>query len=604
MADIGTLVVKMAAETAQLRAELDKVKKDTRDTGLSFNALGISLKQLGGLVGAVSFQQVVSQAIQAASALNDISVQTGISIQALQSLQLAATVSGSSLESVAGAVAKMQNNLISAGEGSAAASAALDKIGLSAQQILSLAPDQQFQQLAVAIANIQDPAGRTAAAIDIFGKSGASLIPTLVEVGTNAEAINEQFSRLGGPASDLAVQKVDELGDSFDVLTLSTKSLFIELTSVASGALTFLTKQLTETVGAIRILAGGGGEVEQLQKKLQILNDAKNSGIPYFLNFGYIEGQSAILGPDGLRKAISQVQGEINNLINSKKLLDAAGAVPGVEVDLSFLTTNVDAALKGFDPKTGKYAPPPKTAAQRRMEGVDARADTLDLTSLMTDNQLKEAIEKEHLDKMALMNYQFHQDKYLAMSEFQRLQFDIQQAFGLQTIEFEQIKSMSVLDIAGQMFTALGGAGSKFFKVQQGFAIANAIINTAQGITEALKLPFPASLAAAAKVAAMGAIQIAKIKATNTSGSGGAPSAGGGGSASAGVEAARAATQGNADQSQEGQKKVAQVIVNGNLFSGRETADWLIGQISEAVNDRDVVFMNGNSRQASVLGGG
>jgi len=603
MADIGTLVVKMAAETAQLRAELDKVKKGTKDTGLSFNNLGISLKQIGGLVGAISFQQVVSQAIQAASALNDISVQTGISIQSLQSLQFAATLSGSSLESVAGAVAKMQNNLISAGEGSAAASAALDKIGLSAQQILALAPDQQFQQIAVAIASITDPAGRTAAAIDIFGKSGASLLPTLVEVGTNAEGLNEQFSRLGGPASDLAVQQVDQLADSFDRLKFSAKSLFIELTSVAAGALTFLTNQLTETVGAVRILTGGGGEVERLQKKLQILQEAKD-GVPLFFNFGYVEGQDAILGPEGIRKAIAQVQGEINNLVNSKKMLDAAGAIPGVDVDLSFLTKNVDAALKGFDPKTGKFKPAPLSAQDRRMADIDARATTLDLTSLMTDNEQKEAIEKAHLDRMALMNYQFHQDKYLAMSEFQRLQFDIQQAFGLQTIELEQIKNMSIIDLAGEMFTVLGGAGTKFFKVQQGFAIANAIINTAENITKALGLPFPANLKMAAKVAAIGAIQIAKIRATNPSGSGGAPSVGGGGSGSGGIDAARAATQGNADQSQQDQKKVAQVIVNGNLFSGRETADWLIGQISEAVNDRDVVFINGNSRQAGVMGGG
>jgi hypothetical protein len=49
--------------------------------------------------------------------------------------------------------------------------------------------------------------------------------------------------------------------------------------------------------------------------------------------------------------------------------------------------------------------------------------------------------------------------------------------------------------------------------------------------------------------------------------------------------------------------RIAQVVVQGSVFSSRETADWLIGQLSEAINDRDVVFINGNSRQAGLIGG-
>ena len=43
--------------------------------------------------------------------------------------------------------------------------------------------------------------------------------------------------------------------------------------------------------------------------------------------------------------------------------------------------------------------------------------------------------------------------------------------------------------------------------------------------------------------------------------------------------------------------------MQGNLFSARETADWLIEQLSDAVNNRDVVFINGASRQAGAIAG-
>jgi len=240
------------------------------------------------------------------------------------------------------------------------------------------------------------------------------------------------------------------------------------------------------------------------------------------------------------------------------------------------------------------------------MEGVDGRQIGLDLTSMMTDNQLREAIEKTHLDNMLAITQDHLYQKQLAVTEFGLLQMQIQNAFGLQQIEFEQIKNMSIIDLAGELFTVLGGEGSKLFKVQKAFAIANTVIQTSENIVKALGLPFPANLKMAAKVAAVGAINIAKIKATNPGGSASVSSGGlsGSGGAAGNVDAARAATQGNADQSQQQQQKVSQVVINGNLFSGRETADWLIGQISEAVNDRDVVFIGSNSRQAGLIGGG
>jgi hypothetical protein len=68
--------------------------------------------------------------------------------------------------------------------------------------------------------------------------------------------------------------------------------------------------------------------------------------------------------------------------------------------------------------------------------------------------------------------------------------------------------------------------------------------------------------------------------------------------------ASRAVPAGNAQQAQEPQAKIAQVVIQGSVFSSRETADWLIGQLSEAINGRDVVFINGNSRQAGLISGG
>ncbi len=593
MADIGTLVVKMAADSAQMRSELERVKKDVKGTDSVLSGLTSNFKLLGGLAAGISFTAIINQAIQVAGALNDTAVKTGISIDALQRLQFAAGLSGGSLENVSGAVGRMQKALITAGEGSKEATEALDRLGLSASEILALSPDKQFEAVAVAIASIEDPAARTTAAMDLFGKSGAELVPTLVAIGTNSEEINAQLSSIGGPVSAEAIAKVDTLGDQLDVLKTAGKNTAIELAALASVVLGPLLEATNSWISSLRILVGGGGELERLERRFEILRESRNS-IPFFLNLGYIENGKMIMGPRALEQAIANVGREID-LLKMKAQLDS-----GI-IDIPFDIPEPQIPDLTVANKKGKAAlTPAQIREKEQAEREKNYKREYDLKALHFSNL--ELLSMNHATILAGIDANATAQRIQVATDFHYFQSEIQSAFGLQQLDFETIKNSSIIDLAGEMFSALGGAGTKFFKVQQGFAIANAIINTAQGVTEALKLPFPANLAAAAKVAVAGAIQIAKIKSTNPGGSGSVTQSGlSGGTTSA---ASRAVPAGNAQQAQEPQAKIAQVVIQGSVFSSRETADWLIGQLSEAINGRDVVFINGNSRQAGLISGG
>jgi len=584
MADIGTLVVKMAADSAQMRSELDRVKKDLKKTEGGVGFLASNLKLLGGVAAAVSFTALISESIQLAGVLNDTAIKTGISVDALQRLQFAAGLSGGSLESVSGAVAKMQKALVTAGEGSAQAKEALDRLGLSAQQILALTPDKQFEAIAVAVAGIQDPATRTTAAIGLFGKSGAELVPTLVAIGTNAEGINAALSEIGGPVSAQAIEAVDTLGDQLDILKTAGKNTVIELAALAAVVVGPLLSATNEWISSLRILVGGGGELERLERKLEILRESRDSGLPFFLNLGYVENGKVILGPRALEQAIAQVGREIDSL-KSKA---------------SFEPIMVDIPIDIPEPQIPDLSKKPELSPQQRREKA-AEAFEQELQLQMSHQQMVEMLQQQHLDNLISMDMSAMAQRIQVASDLEFLRMDIAQAFGLQLLDFEAIKNQSMISLAGELFTTLAAQNSTLFKVQQAFAIANAVINTAEGVTRALTLPFPANLAAAAKVAVAGAIQIAKIKATNPGGSASVTQSGlSGGTTNA---ANRTAPAGNAQQAQEPQQKIAQVVIQGSVFSSRETADWLIGQLSEAINDRDVVFINGNSRQAGLISG-
>lgn len=583
MADIGTLVVKMAADSAQMRSELDRVKRDLKSTDNGISALTGNLKLLGGIAAGFSLTAIVSQALQAAGALNDTAIKTGISIEALQRLQFAAGLSGGSLEAVSGAVGRMQKALVTAGEGSKQAKEALDRLGLSTQQILSLSPDKQFEAVAAAIASIQDPAARTTAAMDLFGKSGAELVPTLVAIGTNAEGINAALSEIGGPVSAQAIEKVDNLGDQLDILKTAGKNTAIELAALASVVIGPVLNATNQWISSLRILVGGGGELERLERKLEILRESRDSMLPFFLNLGYVENGKVIMGPRALEQAIAQVGREIDILKTKSQfepvMVDIPLTVPELKIpDLS---------------KKPELSP-----EQKRAKAATAFEQELRLQ--MSHQQMVEMLQKQHLDNLISMDMSAAAQRIQVATDLEFFRMEVAEAFGLQMLDFEAIKNQSIISLAGELFTVLGAENSRLFKIQQAFAIANAVINTAEGVTSALRLPFPANLAAAAKVALAGAIQVAKIKGTKP---GGNASVSTGGLAGGSASAAQQATQGNAQQAQEPNQRIAQVVIQGSVFSSRETADWLIGQLSEAINDRDVVFINGNSRQAGLISG-
>jgi len=598
MADIGTLVVKMAADSAQMRSELDRVKGKLKETDGGVSALSGAFKHLGGIVATFSMAAVITQALQAASALNDTAVKTGLSIDALQRLQFAATLSGGSLEGVSGAVARMQKALVGAEEGGKEAVAALDRLGLSAQQVLALSPDKQFEAIAQKIAAIEDPAERTTAAMALFGRSGAELIPTLVAIGTNGEEMAAQLSEIGGPVAANAIANVDTLGDQLDVLKTGAKSTAIELAALASIILVPLLRETNEWIKSLRILAGGGGELEKLERKLEILSEARNA-IPIFFNFGYVEGQGVVLGRRGLEQAIVSIRTQIEAMKAS-----AVSAVEGVPmtVPVDIMTPQVPNLGGGkAGGKAGERALTPAEIRERdQLEREKNFKREYDLTALHFANL--ETLALDHAAILANIDMTSAAQRIQVASDLEYFRADIARAFGLQQLDFEAIKNQSIMDLAGELFTSLAGQNTKLFKVQQAFAIANAVINTAEGVTKALRsLPFPANLGAAAKVALAGAIQVAKIRSTVPGGSASVTSSGLGGS---GAAAGPAAPVGNAQQALEPQSRIAQVVINGNLFSSRETADWLIDQLSEAINNRDVVFINGNSRQAGLIAGG
>lgn len=121
------------------------------------------------------------------SELNDMAARTGVAVETLSQMKYAAEQTGASLSDVEMALRTMARKGI---------------------------PVEKFDELAKAIAAIEDPSERAAAAMQIFGKSGTKLLPMLREW----DDLRERAQRLGLVVTTEEAEKADELGDRFDDL--------------------------------------------------------------------------------------------------------------------------------------------------------------------------------------------------------------------------------------------------------------------------------------------------------------------------------------------------------------------------------------------------
>jgi hypothetical protein len=119
--------------------------------------------------------------------LGHLSEKTGISVTALAGLQQMVRVSGGNWDEINNALVKMGKNLADSSESSKGLIAALGGINLKVGDLKGLKPEEQLEKIAVAFAGTSNHGNLAAAAIALFGRGGAALIPVLRQQGTALE---------------------------------------------------------------------------------------------------------------------------------------------------------------------------------------------------------------------------------------------------------------------------------------------------------------------------------------------------------------------------------------------------------------------------------
>ena len=243
----GAAFIELSVNDSRLIKGLQAASRKLQSFGAGLRNIGTRMMAVGAgivtplLASAKSFATMGDQ-------LDKMSARTGMSVESLSELGYAAQLSGAGLEDVETGVRNMQRTIAGAAAGSESAAEALAAVGLSAEQLMALSPDQQFMVIGKRLNEIRDPAQRAAAAMEVFGRSGTTLLPMMEGL---AEA-RAEAKRLGVVMSTEDARAAATFNDALARMWASLRSLMVTVGAALSPLLTEIADKIVSLVGSFR----------------------------------------------------------------------------------------------------------------------------------------------------------------------------------------------------------------------------------------------------------------------------------------------------------------------------------------------------------------
>jgi ribosomal protein L12E/L44/L45/RPP1/RPP2 len=258
-----------------------------------------------GLAVAAAFDGIsLKNAIDAGDELNKLSQKTGITVENLSGLKFAGQLADVSIEELAKGVKSLSVNMAAAAGGSKEQAAAFEAIGVKTKTADGALRniDDVLADVADRFAGYEDGAAKAALAQDLFGKSGAALIPLLnagskglADARKEAEALGLVFGK------DLAEQS-ERFNDNLTRLGAAAQGAKIALANDLLPTLIAITEQLLEgrkaygsfTAALLDIgfnvdpfkslrenIVSAGTEIDEARRRLEEFKSAKESFNPF-----------------------------------------------------------------------------------------------------------------------------------------------------------------------------------------------------------------------------------------------------------------------------------------------------------------------------------
>ncbi|MFA7177473.1 MAG: phage tail tape measure protein, partial [Smithellaceae bacterium] len=258
--DAGAVVGRLEMALAGWKQSVETVKADQQSMARFAIRHSDEIKKLGkaftiaGGVMTAALGAIVAKTANAGDEIAKLSQRTGVSTELLSGYSLAAKLADVSLEGLGGGLKLLSRNMNEASQGTGTAKDAFKELGIEVVNADGTLRDSNEVLLDVAdrFSGTENGAKKTALAMDIFGRSGADLIPMLNLGRKGLEENYEQARRLGLVYSKESAQGCEAFNDSITTLKAGLQGTGREIGGVLMPIIQGFVEKATETVIKIR----------------------------------------------------------------------------------------------------------------------------------------------------------------------------------------------------------------------------------------------------------------------------------------------------------------------------------------------------------------
>lgn len=251
----------LLAGTKQAGAAMDKLANDVKGLRSQLGTLtAISGAQLFGQVAAgvktavSSLYGMAGASAEAVDKLSKLAARTGSTYESISGLALAGDLAGVGVDTISNALTKADRAFVLASEGSKTATDAFSRIGLSLDDLQGKSAADRFALIGDAISALPTEAERAAAAVALFGKSGAELLPLFSGGSAGIREAMEMAEKFGLALNNVQGQNVEKMNDSWTLVQKAIEGVVTQVQANLAPAVTAINEAFTNFV------AGFGGK--------------------------------------------------------------------------------------------------------------------------------------------------------------------------------------------------------------------------------------------------------------------------------------------------------------------------------------------------------
>jgi hypothetical protein len=242
---------KTAAAFSKVESGLNGLRKGAQIVGTGLAAMAAA--------GTAAFGIMARDVLKTGDEIHKLSSRLGISTEALSQLKHAADLSGVQFTTLSKALQQMIRVTSEGASGMKASADILAELGVDAQRLKNLRPEQMFEVLAEALRGVANDADRVRLAEKLFGARGTGVLAMMEDGAAGIQAMRQEANELGLTLSQQGANNIAAFNDSLTRLKGQfmglTQTIVVEftpqLTRLATWAKDNLPAAITSAINAL-----------------------------------------------------------------------------------------------------------------------------------------------------------------------------------------------------------------------------------------------------------------------------------------------------------------------------------------------------------------